>query len=259
MKVRSLFYALTVALAFVACSKEVPDTGEETKEPVISLNDWTEFEHGGFTFKLRTWLKDTPDALAAIRHMEADIDFINAIIPEKALAVMKSHPVWLERDLNDGAAWYHLSKDWLASQGMMTQKAKCVEISNHVNYVSWSDQNQPLMLLHELCHLYHDQGVEGGMENSVIKAAYEHANSSGMYINTPYRYHTTDLEKDWSKTPKAYCLNNHHEYFTELSEAYWGENDYYPFNYEQLQEYDPQGFDAMVAIWGPRADKQETE
>lgn len=42
------------------------------------------------------------------------------------------------------------------------------------------------------------------------------------------------------------------EYFSELCEAYWGENDYYPFNYEQLKEHDPVGFAMMKTIWGAK-------
>jgi hypothetical protein len=46
------------------------------------------------------------------------------------------------------------------------------------------------------------------------------------------------------------------EYFSEICEAYWGENDYFPFNYEDLKAYDPQGFALMEKVWGKRADKQ---
>lgn len=165
---------------------------------------------------------------------------------------MKSHPIWLEKDLTDGAAWYHVSKEWLASEGYMTEKWQCVELCNYENYVSWSDQNQPLMVLHELCHLYHNLGVENGYDNQSILDAYNHAKSSLMYRKTPYRYHTTDDESQWGTTEEAYCLTNETEYFSEMCEAYWGENDYYPFNHDQLREYDPQAFEVMVSIWGPR-------
>ena len=47
-------------------------------------------------------------------------------------------------------------------------------------------------------------------------------------------------------------MNSVWEYFSELCEAYWGENDYYPFNYEQLKEHDPVGFAMMETIWGAK-------
>ena len=44
--------------------------------------------------------------------------------------------------------------------------------------------------------------------------------------------------------------------FSEISEAYWGENDYAPFNYEDLKAKDPVGFQLMETIWGKRVDKE---
>ena len=93
---------------------------------------------------------------------------------------MKKNPIWPEKDLTDGAAWYHANRDRLAEHGKtdaryMTDKWYCVELCNNVNYVSWSDQNQPYMVLYELCHLYHDQALSGGFENPDVKAAYNAA------------------------------------------------------------------------------------
>ena len=69
----------------------------------------------------------------------------------------------------------------------MTEKWHCVELCNFVHYVSWTKQNQPYMVLHELCHLYHDLALPGGFENPDVKAAYNHAMAEGLYVNTPYR------------------------------------------------------------------------
>lgn len=41
----------------------------------------------------------------------------------------------------------------------------------------------------------------------------------------------------------------------ELSETYFAKvhdlNDYYPFNGQQLQQYDPTGFQAIQNVWSP--------
>lgn len=107
------------------------------------------------------------------------------------------------------------------------------------------------MVLHELCHLYHDQALAGGFENPDVKAAYNHAKNSGMYKNKPYRLDS----KTVYNIDVAYAMNDQMEYFSEICEAYWGENDYYPFNYEDLKEYDTQGFALMEKVWGKRTDK----
>ena len=51
-------------------------------------------------------------------------------------------------------------------------------------------------------------------------------------------------------------MNTMGEYFSEICEAYWGENDYAPFNYAELKEKDPVGFQLMVDTWGPREDME---
>ena len=41
---------------------------------------------------------------------------------------------------------------------------------------------------------------------------------------------------------RAYALNGPNEYFAELTEAYFGKNDFYPFNRDDLKHHDPDGF-----------------
>ncbi len=41
-------------------------------------------------------------------------------------------------------------------------------------------------------------------------------------------------------------------YFIELTEAYWGENNFYPFDYEELQRHDPRGFELLKEMYGER-------
>lgn len=48
---------------------------------------------------------------------------------------------------------------------------------------------------------------------------------------------------------KAYALTNELEYFAELSEAYLGRNDFYPYNRKQLEKYDSVGYGVMKTIW----------
>lgn len=261
-KLKAALLSALIMLSFASCGKDGPvDPAKNggNKGTETTTSEWTEIEHEGFTFKIRTKEVSTAAAQNAVAQMKLNLSEINKIIPEKALKVMKAHPIWMEKDLTDGAAWYHVSKEYLASQGYMTEKWQCVEICNYVNYYNWTRQNQPYMVLHELCHLYYNLGIENGYQNADIYNAWKHAKESGMYKGTAYRNNTTDPESKWNYTytkDGAYCLNDQMEYFSEMCEAYWGENDYYPFNYEQLKTYDPQAFEVMVKIWGPRADKQ---
>ena len=256
MNRRKLFIPALLAFCLVlSCQEKIDDPGKGQKDPdeLVAVNGFYTLEHEGFKFKIREDVYNTPAAQSAAEHLKKDLTEINGLMPEFALKVMKKNPIWLEKDLTDGAAWYHANKDWLAEQSKtdsryMTDKFHCVELCNYVHYVSWSLQNQPYMVLHELCHLYHDQALPGGFENPDVKAAYNHAKNAGMYRNTPYRLDS----KTKYNIDVAYAMNDQMEYFSEICEAYWGENDYYPFNYEDLKAYDKQGFDLMVKVWGER-------
>ena len=260
---RKLLLWAALPLLLLSCQEKIHDPGKEDKgdqnpDKMVVINGFYTLEHEGFTFKIREEEYNTPAGQNAVSHLKEDLTEINGLMPEFALKVMKKNPIWLERNLTDGAAWYHNNRDWLASQGYMTEKWHCVELCNFVHYVSWSDQNQPYMVLHELCHLYHDQALAGGFENLDVKAAYQHAMDAGMYVNTAYRLdkNTVIQHYDDYYHQKVYATNNQMEYFSEICEAYWGENDYYPFNYEDLKAYDAQGFALMEKVWGKRADKQ---
>jgi hypothetical protein len=40
------------------------------------------------------------------------------------------------------------------------------------------------------------------------------------------------------------------EFFAEMSESYFGANDFYPFNQGELKDYAPEIFELMQKIWG---------
>ena len=87
-----------------------------------------------------------------------------------------------------------------------------------------------------------------------MKAAYNHAMAAGKYVNTAYRLDKNTLIEHYDDYyhAKVYATTNQMEYFSEICEAYWGENDYFPFNYEDLKAYDPEGFALMEKVWGKR-------
>ena len=51
---------------------------------------------------------------------------------------------------------------------------------------------------------------------------------------------------------KVYATTNQMEYFSEICEAYWGENDYYPFNYDDLKVTTRRGRVVAEKVWGKR-------
>jgi Mlc titration factor MtfA (ptsG expression regulator) len=102
----------------------------------------------------------------------------------------------------------------------------------------------PLLTLHELAHAYHDQVL--GFNHPEIKACYDQAVTNKSYDNVS--------RKNWqgkiTEGVKAYAMTTPMEYFSETTEALFGQNDFFPYNRKELEAHDP----AMVAVlkkaWG---------
>ena len=243
MKAGILYLYLFLGLSIMASCQRKPDP---PPDPITEKKEvkYVDYVFSGFTVKIKDTYINTPDAKTALTLIESDLKEIVELIPLSALELMRLKPIWLEKDIQkDGAAWYHPNREWLIQNAMNPEKAKCVEINNYVNYVSWVKMNQPFMVLHELAHLYHDQKLS--FDNAEILAAYNNAVENKLY----YKVERHDGSGKYSVVDKAYALTNHHEYFAELSEAYFGLNDFFPYTREELIEYDPKGYEVIHQIW----------
>ena len=49
---------------------------------------------------------------------------------------------------------------------------------------------------------------------------------------------------------RHYGLSDHKEFFAEMTETYFGVNDFYPFNRAELKEAEPEVYELMATIWG---------
>ena len=49
---------------------------------------------------------------------------------------------------------------------------------------------------------------------------------------------------------RAYALSNDQEYFAELTEAYFGTNDFYPFVRAEVLHHDPEAAKLLKELWG---------
>lgn len=195
----------------------------------------------GFTVMVHPSVEKHPkQAKAAFVELESQIKKICDLMPEKHLAKLRDVKIWMIWEKKKrGAAEFHPSPGWLKANGYNLDKVRHVEINNIRNFVDWSKRAQPWMLLHEMAHAFHYRVLGIGHEG--VKAAYEQAKERKLYDSVEYAN---------GKKRKAYALTNRMEYFAEISEAYFGKNDFFPFNREQLKEHDPVGFALMEKTWG---------
>lgn len=195
----------------------------------------------GWTVRLNRRLLDGDQAdlgRQALELLDAKLREVSAVVPAAALAELRKVPIWLGVD--DGhapCAEYHPSRDWLAANGFNPDKARAVEIGNAQRFVEWS-KAQPSMVLHELAHGYHDRVF--GYDEPELKAALERVRKDRLYDDVAYVQ---------GGTRRAYALTNPPEFFAELSEAYFGVNDFFPFRRDELKRHDPSSFELVDRLW----------
>ena len=181
-------------------------------------------------------------------HMLADrLDLIVWMVPADRVKRLQDVPIYL--DLNNGKldrCQYHPGAGWLRENGYDPAMVKAVHIPDAAKFVSpVFEYEQPLAVLHELSHAYHDQVL--GFDEPRIKKAWKHFVDSGKYksvlhINGRQRQH--------------YALTNQMEFFAEMTESYFGMNDFYPFNSAELQRDEPEIYKLLQDVWGPLPDQQ---
>ena len=184
------------------------------------------------------WL-DEKEIKPAMALLDTKLNKIKSVLPAKHHDFLTSVTIWVEKDTPGFSGMvYHLSAKWLEKHGYNPDKAKAIEITNINNFIEWS-ATQPWHVLHELSHAYHHQVI--GKDFAPIIEAYNRAIAEGLYRQVP----RNTGGKLWS----AYAINNYSEYFAELTEAYFGENDFFPFTKQELAQYDPVGYRAIEQAW----------
>ena len=210
------------------------ECGDEGLYLVYPIGDWR--------VCLAVVLNDSDPELAAeaLALLESDLTKVEGFFEASIVERLQEVRIWLELDQPQfPGGVYHPNPVWLADNGYPEYWAEGVQIGNAANYLDWTNI-QPAMVLHELSHAWHHQVV--GYGQAEIKAAFEAAMAAGIYEDVAYA---------GGGTQKAYATTNHLEYFAELTEAFYWVNDFYPFNKEELEIYDPQGFQAVVNAWVP--------
>ena len=147
-------------------------------------------------------------------------------------------PFWMEWDVLWNGSRYHPYIDWLNDNHANPEKLFGVEITNLRNFITALENQEPLLVMHELAHAYHDQVL--GNEFPPIHNAFAQAKSEGLYESVEVVGGEIDI---------GYAITDEQEYFAELTESYFGQSEYFPFTKKELQSYDPLGFAILRKIW----------
>lgn len=199
----------------------------------------------GFTVKvnLDLWKNEKEATTRMAELLDGQLQRIVEVVPAHALTRLRRVPLWVNPPYPgvQEKAEYHPGIEWLEENGRDPAMALGVEFTN-VRIFPFENRRMPYVVLHELAHAYHDQVL--GFDEKEVIAAFEKAKASQSYEQV--------LQFDGNNTVKgrAYALENHKEYFAELTEAYFGKNDFYPFTRDELLKHDPEGFQMVKRMWG---------
>ncbi|MBT3479815.1 MAG: hypothetical protein HN457_00065 [Opitutales bacterium] len=191
------------------------------------------------------WVSDElkvkePEATAvALDLLRDQCQLVVRVLPVAASAAVKKVPIWMSLPApgRRPRAEFHGNVNWLLDNGMDPAKAKCVEFSN-IPIFGREIKRMPMMLLHELAHAYHNLIL--GYDHPDVLRLYKRAKQYGSYKIVARRNH---------KLQMAYAMNNQMEYFAETTEAFFGENDFYPFNRAELKKHDPEMHELLKRLW----------
>jgi hypothetical protein len=233
-------------LSFVALLVSmVPVQGAEKKtaHPQPSSHSTRNIE--GWTVHVDDRLLDGADKSVgdvALRVLSNRLYDIALILPADKVERLRRVPIWIDRSCGElNSEQYHPDAGWLRQHGYDPAMAKCVQIPDAASFASAHFQHeQPWAVLHELAHAYHDQVLS--FNNPEIEAAWRRFVDSGRYKSV--------LHLSGRNRPH-YGLTDAKEFFAEITEAYFGSNDFFPFNSEELRHEEPELYALMAKIWGP--------
>ena len=219
-------------------SNEEHNKKEDSEHDVRSISGWVVKVN-------RKLLKDDGKATdKALELLRVQLEEIKRVVPSAALKKLQKVVIWISPEYPKvpPRAEYHPGAQWLKDNGRNPAMAKAVEFTN-VRIFESESRRMPMMTLHELAHAYHDQVL--GNDHAEIKAAFEKAKAGGKYDRVERRFGDGK-----SRFERAYALSTPQEYFAESSEAFFGVNDYFPFNRDDLKKHDPDMAALVEKLWG---------
>lgn len=218
----------------------VPLCAEEPEKPASRTDRNIE----GWTIRIddRLLAKDFAPGEKIIQSLERRLSDIIAVVP--AARVKELQTIRIVLDKSHGKLipmQYHPSEEWLVGNGYAADLARCVHIPVAEDLLKPRQINvQPWVVLHELAHAYHDQVL--GFDDKRILDAYSEFKMSKRgeqaLLVTGQRV-------------RHYGLTDHKEFFAEMTEAYFGSNDFFPFNRGELKTTEPSIDRLLTEIWNP--------
>jgi hypothetical protein len=158
--------------------------------------------------------------------LEADLKQCLQILPKSTHGLIRRTVIWVNVSYNYGPREHpiplnhltaHHHEGWLLWARDSPAKVLGIEIYSVFDYLKmrlhWNGSG---LLLHEFCHLIHQQVLPNGLFNKTVDTAYQRADRSGLYERV--------LRRDWAGKyidyDLSYAMIDHKEFFAEMSVTY---------------------------------------
>ena len=166
-------------------------------------------------------------------------------LPEGPREEMQKVPIYLDRAHPLGNAHFHPNKKWLTDHGYDPAMTEAVHLTSSGILLGGAAQpNRGSVVLHELAHAYHFKVL--GFENEAILKGYRAFCDSEKFDEVTYPN---------GRQRPHYGLMDHKEFFAEMTETFFAENNTYPFNRTELMLFYPEGYQLLADIWGVKVPK----
>jgi hypothetical protein len=203
---------------------------------VVDLSGWKLYVHPSILNRPQQW-RDF------VSLMNKRLDKVRELLPQNIFVqVMQSTIFWVETSneaLPQAGLVYHISEDWLRAYGQNPDKAGHIEITNLEKSLEFLEKDSNVGI-HEIIYAYHQKFIPKALADA-ISSGYAQALVERRYESVPYAD---------GVYRKAIAIANKWAYFAELTEAYLGKNNCYPFVRGDIAIYDPFIYPILTQIYG---------
>ncbi len=166
------------------------------------------------------------------------LHLIKRYMPKTAVERLQQIPIWLEQHSTSVPYMtYHGSAEAFEPTNRNADKSHAIEIGNTERFRLWQHL-QPFMLLNQLARAYYDQLPEN--KKTEIASGWRRAVDSGKY-DSVLRFDGQHVRHPALTSPE--------EFFAEMTEAYYGVNDHYPFLQFETALHDPDTCKLLAKLW----------
>ncbi len=220
-------------------SRFVPEAAQERWDVVGDVgHDYERRTVRSFPVYVAPEFKTDTDGLLqkCLQILEANAERLERIVPRPAWDTISKVPIWLDYKPHPyaGGIYYH-SRESLIASGVSLAKLGSIQFFSSLPVMLAHEINP---LLHELAHAYHERVLSWSY--APLLEAFVRAGRSGRY---------NAVRHVSGRHERAYAITNFSEFFAELSEAYFGVNDFFPFTRKDLKEFDPDSYRAVSDAW----------